>query len=963
MPDTGSSRIISLDAPSVLDLRNGQVEAIFAASVQDPDGVRQVTIYYDRPLATTLGSFSLQIIHGYSDDWTDGSHDYTTTVLPHNIAGPLNITHVVVEDNLGNQTTVTDQALRDLGVDTSITVRSVDPDTTAPVLTELVLPDTIDLRNGNAAAEFAASANDQNEIDEVVIWFDRDLSYSFGTGANTTFYEYSLTGLFGSSRDDDWSDGRSSQELLFSSTNTTGTVDIDRVEVTDVYGNSKTYTNAELRSLGFDTSFDLIGASPPVPVTYVAELPDVITIREGQSLSVPLQFVGMTSHWVSYEYSASAVGGTASASDIGASSGSGSLSVASTSPTTRSVAVPVSATRDDFAEPTETAYLTVRLSGNMTFADGGTLRVIQINILDDNRTTGGTGNDSLYGTSAAEVLTGGRGNDHYYLTPGDQVVELADEGSDTISASFSHQLAANVENLILTGSANVNGIGNGLTNSITGNAGSNVLDGGAGTDTMAGGFGNDTYIVDDTGDRVIETAGGGTDTVRAAVSYALSANVENLILTGIGHSNGTGNALANSMTGNAGDNILDGGARADTMAGGAGNDIYLVDNTGDRVIETAGGGTDTVRASVSYTLAANIENLVLSGSAHLTGIGNGLANSMTGNAGNNILNGGAGADTMSGGAGNDIYIVDVTGDRVVEAAGGGTDAVRTTVSHTLAANVENLVLNGNAHLNGTGNGLANSVTGNAGNNVLNGGLGADTLIGNAGNDSLFGDDGNDRLLGGFGFDRLFGGTGNDFLDGGLGADTLDGGAGNDTLLGGDGNDRLLGGLDADRLFGGSGNDFLDGSIGGDRLEGGAGNDTLAGGAGNDALFGGLGNDRLVGGTGKDQLAGGLGADQFVFTNRLDSGAGAAGRDIIIDFNRAQGDKIDLSAIDANLRLAGNQAFEFVGTDGFSGSAGELRYQQTNGTTLIFADMDGDRRADFSIELSRQVIMGENDFLL
>ncbi len=120
---------------------------------------------------------------------------------------------------------------------------------------------------------------------------------------------------------------------------------------------------------------------------------------------------------------------------------------------------------------------------------------------------------------------------------------------------------------------------------------------------------------------------------------------------------------------------------------------------------------------------------------------------------------------------------------------------------------------------------------------------------------------------------------------------------------------------------------------------------------------------MVGGVGKDQLAGGLGADQFVFTNRLDSGAGAAGRDIITDFNRAQGDKIDLSAIDANLRLAGNQAFEFVGTDGFSGSAGELGYQQANGTTLIFADMDGDRRADFSIELSRQIILGENDFLL
>nr|WP_042251467.1 type I secretion C-terminal target domain-containing protein [Paracoccus sp. PAMC 22219] len=111
------------------------------------------------------------------------------------------------------------------------------------------------------------------------------------------------------------------------------------------------------------------------------------------------------------------------------------------------------------------------------------------------------------------------------------------------------------------------------------------------------------------------------------------------------------------------------------------------------------------------------------------------------------------------------------------------------------------------------------------------------------------------------------------------------------------------------------------------------------------------------------MVGGLGADQFVFASRLESGAGPAGRDVITDFNRAQGDKIDLGAIDANLRLAGNQAFAFVGTDGFSGSAGELRYLQANGATLIFADLDGDRRADFSIELSRQMTLNENDFFL
>ena len=399
------------------------------------------------------------------------------------------------------------------------------------------------------------------------------------------------------------------------------------------------------------------------------------------------------------------------------------------------------------------------------------------------------------------------------------------------------------------------------------------------------------------------------------------------------------------------------------MEGGAGNDTYIVDNTGDQVIEAVSGGTDTVLASVSHTLAGNVENLVLTGSGHLNGTGNALNNRLTGNAGNNILDGGTGADTMAGGAGNDTYIVDNIGDRVIEAAGGGTDTVRTTVSYTLAANVENLVLSGNAYLNGTGNGFANILAGNAGNNVLNGGYGADTLIGNAGNDSLFGGDGNDRLLGGAGFDRLFGGTGNDVLNGGIGADTLDGGVGNDSLLGGDGNDRLLGGVGFDRLFGGTGNDVLDGGIGTDTLDGGVGNDSLLGRDGNDRLLGGLGNDRLVGGTGKDQLTGGMGADQFVFTNRLDSGAGPTGRDVITDFNRAQGDKINLSAIDANLRFAGNQAFEFVGADGFSGSAGELRYQQGNGTTLIFADLDGDRQADLAIELSGRITLLEQDFFL
>jgi Ca2+-binding RTX toxin-like protein len=172
---------------------------------------------------------------------------------------------------------------------------------------------------------------------------------------------------------------------------------------------------------------------------------------------------------------------------------------------------------------------------------------------------------------------------------------------------------------------------------------------------MSGGAGNDTYIVDDPGDRVTEAAGAGTDTVRALVDFILADNVEILTFTGSGNFAGTGNTLTNTITGGSGNDTLSGGGGADRLVGGAGNDTFIVDNAGDVVVENASGGTDTVQSSVAMTLAASVENLVLTGIMNSNGSGNGLNNSIIGNSGANVLNGGGGADTISGGAGSDTF--------------------------------------------------------------------------------------------------------------------------------------------------------------------------------------------------------------------------------------------------------------------------------------------------------------------
>src|SRR5262249_19672675 len=174
-----------------------------------------------------------------------------------------------------------------------------------------------------------------------------------------------------------------------------------------------------------------------------------------------------------------------------------------------------------------------------------------------------------------------------------------------------------------------------------------------------------------TADVITEAAGAGTDTVLAtSLAYTIGANVENLTFTGVGNFVGTGNTLANTITGGAGNDTIDGGAGADTMIGGAGNDTEEGDNAGDRVTERGGSGTDLVQTAVNgYTLGANVENLTLTGIGNINGNGNELANVITGNAGNNVLSGNGGNDMLIGNVGNDTLNGGTEADTMIGGAG------------------------------------------------------------------------------------------------------------------------------------------------------------------------------------------------------------------------------------------------------------------------------------------------------
>jgi Ca2+-binding RTX toxin-like protein len=535
-------------------------------------------------------------------------------------------------------------------------------------------------------------------------------------------------------------------------------------------------------------------------------------------------------------------------------------------------------------------------------------------------------------------LLNGGGSDGYGMA--DTLIDIEDvRGSINFGDTIVGSAAANLLE------------GQGGNDSLDGSSGNDTLDGGSGDDTVNGNAGTDTASYASAGSGVIvslaiagvqATGGGGSDTL---------VSIENLL----------GSQHNDSLTGNAAANTLDGGAGADNMTGGDGNDTYEVDNAGDQVVEaSAAGGTDLVNASVTHTLATNVENLRLTATGAINGTGNGSTNILYAGAGNNVLDGLGGTDTAS-------YLYAGSGVTVSLAAA-GAQATGGSGTDTLV-NIENL----------RGSDFNDTLTGNAGANVLEGGLGNDVLNGSSGFDTasyvsagaavtvslaiagaqatggagsdtlnsieyLRGSSFNDSLTGNAGVNLIDGGAGNDLIDGGAGVDTAfyaTAGAGVTVSLaiagaqatGGSGSDTLL---NIENLTGSAFNDTLTGNAAANILEGGAGNDVLDGGAGVDTVSYaaasaavtvnlGLAGAQATGGAGSDTLSNleSLRGSNFNDTltgnaanNTLEGGAGNDVLDGSTGFDYASYVSAS-SGVTVSLAIAGAQNTVGAGSDTLS----------------------------------------------
>lgn len=564
----------------------------------------------------------------------------------------------------------------------------------------------------------------------------------------------------------------------------------------------------------------------------------------------------------------------------------------------------------------------------------------------DNTLDGTPGNDVANGNGGADTIFGNDGND---TLTGDTLQSSQPSGISTFGV-----LSALVEIAQLVSSE---------TSQVGGN---DILDGGRGTDTarFSGSYSDYTFaynantrtytITDQVANR------DGSDTVRNVEFFKFSDGTK--ATTDIGLSV-TGDAGPNSINGSpasdqlfgldgndklngyAGDDLLDGGTGADIMSGGDGNDSYIVDNAGDKVKETAkpGSGVDTVYTSLpSYRMPPNVENLVYTGVSNFSGIGSKNNNRMSGGPANDTLDGQKGVDVLIGGLGDDTYIVDSPSDLVLEDAESGTDAVvSSTTITTLNQNVEILSLK-KGNINGTGNALDNVIIGSTSNNILSGGDGADTLIGGMGNDTFYGetgaspgDDADTISYGGAKKGVVFS------LANTLAAQKT-GGAGTDRIHDISGIENLTGTLFPDNLTGSAVSNIIHGSDSNDLISGLSGADVLYGDAGLDAIDCGSDGD----------------VDRVAYVQPPDSPVGP-NRDQVSNFN-AGNDVVDLTAMDANVNVGGDEAFVFNDT---TPQANSVWYVVSGTDIIVQGDVNGDAAPDFEVLVKGVASLAAGNFAL